>query len=156
LGRAIGLAPGQEFDLTDKSLYQPFAAITVDEALTRAYAARSDYQALEAEVRAAEFARKAAGAEYLPSLRVNADYGVGGKNPASSTQVYDARATLTIPIFQGRTVPGDIAQADARLDQSRERLDSLHAQIDADVRTALLKLQSSSDLVTVARSNMDL
>ncbi len=47
-------------------------------------------------------------------------------------------------------------QADARLEQSRERLDNLRAQIDSDVRAALLNLQSSADLVKVARSNIDL
>jgi outer membrane protein TolC len=47
-------------------------------------------------------------------------------------------------------------QADARLEQSRERLDNLRAQIDSDVRTALLNLQSSADQVNVARSNIDL
>ncbi len=46
-------------------------------------------------------------------------------------------------------------QADARLEQSRERLDNLRAQIDSDIRTALLNLQSSADLVNVARSNID-
>ena len=156
LSRAIGLAPGQEFDLTDKSPSQPFTGITLDEALTRAYVSRADYQAAMANVRAAEFARKAAGAGYLPSLAFNADYGVAGANPASASQVFDARGTLIIPIFQGRTVRGDILQADARLAQSREQMDSIRAQIDADVRTALLNLQSSADLVTVARSNMDL
>ena len=34
-----------------------------------------------------------------------------------------------------------------RLDQSRERLDNLRAQIDSDVRTALLNLQSSAEQV---------
>ena len=47
-------------------------------------------------------------------------------------------------------------QADARLEQSRERLESLRAQIDADVRTALFNLQSSAEQVAVARSNIDL
>jgi outer membrane protein TolC len=32
----------------------------------------------------------------------------------------------------------------------------MRAQIDSDVRTALLNLQSSADLVSVARSNIDL
>ncbi len=42
-----------------------------------------------------------------------------------------------------------------RLEQSRERLDNLRAQIDSDVATALLNLQSSADQVNVARSNID-
>jgi outer membrane protein TolC len=156
VARVIGLAPGQEFELTDKSPYQPFEGITVDEALKRAYASRSDYQAAVSDVRSADFSRKAAVAGYFPSLAFNADYGTGGAHLSTGTPVFDIRGTLTIPIFQGGSVHGDILQADARLDQSQERLDNLRSQIDSDVRAALLNLQASEDLVNVARSNIDL
>jgi outer membrane protein TolC len=156
VARVLGLAPGQEFELTDKSPYQPMDSITVDEALKRAYDSRSDYKAAMADVRAAQFSRRAATAGYLPSLSFNADYGAGGAHPSTATQVYDVRGTLTIPIFQGGSVHGDVLQADARLEQSRDRLENLRAQIDSDVRTALLNLQSSAELVSVARSNVDL
>jgi outer membrane protein TolC len=156
VARVLGLAPGQEFELTDKSPYQPMEGITVDEALKRAYDSRSDYKAAMADVRAAQFSRRAATAGYLPSLSFNADYGAGGAHPSTATQVYDVRGTLTIPIFQGGSVHGDVLQADARLEQSRDRLENLRAQIDSDVRTALLNLQSSAELVSVARSNVDL
>lgn len=156
VARVIGLAPGQEFEFMDKSPYQPFEGITVDEALKRAYASRSDYLAAMTDVRAAEFIRKAAVSGYLPSLAFNADVGAAGSHPSTATQVFDVRGTLLIPIFTGGSVHGDVLQADARLEQSRERLDNLRAQIDADVRTALLNLQSSADLVNVARSNIDL
>ena len=156
VARVIGLAPGQEFEFTDKAPYQAIDAITVDEALGRACASRSDYQAAMTDVRAAEFARKAAVAGYLPSLSFNADYGLGGSHPSTATPVADVRGTLTIPIFQGGSVHGDVSQADARLEQSRERLENLRAQIDSDVRAALLNLQSSADQVKVARSNIDL
>src|ERR1700723_2588862 len=156
LGLVIGLAPGQEFELTDKSPYQPLEDITVDEALQRAYASRSDYQAAMSDVRAAEFSRKSALAGYLPSLSFNGDYGAGGAHPSNATQVFDVRGTLSIPIFQGGSVHGDVLQADARLEQTRERLDNLRAQIDSDIRTALLNLQSSEEQVNVARSNIDL
>lgn len=156
LARVIGLSPEQEFELTDKSPYQPFEMVTVDEALKRAYASRSDYQAAMTDVRAAEFSRKAAVAGYLPSLSFNADYGAAGSHPSTATQVFDVKGTLSIPIFQGGSVHGDVLQADAKLAQTRERLDNLRAQIDADVRTALLNLQSSAELVNVARSNITL
>ena len=156
VARVIGLAPGQEFELTDKALYEPFEGVTVDEALKRAYASRSDYQAAMLDVRAAEFSRKAAVSGYLPSLSMNADYGLGGAHPSTATPVADVRATLSIPIFQGGSVHGDVLQAEARLDRSRERLENLRAQIDSDVRTALLNLQSAADQVNVTRSNIDL
>jgi outer membrane protein TolC len=156
VARVIGLAPGQELEFTDKSPYQPFDGITVDEALKRAYATRSDYQAAMTDVHTAEFSRKAAVAGYFPSLSFTADYGLGGTHPSTARQVFDVRGTLTIPIFQGGSVHGDVLQADARLEQSRERLENLRAQIDSDVRTALLNLQSSAEQVNVARSNIDL
>ena len=154
--RVIGLATSQEFDLTDKSLYQPLDNLTVDAALTRAYAGRSDYRAAESAVRAAELSRKAAVAGYFPSLSFGADYGTGGAHPSDSTRVYDVRGTLSIPIFTGNSVHGEIQQADARLEQSRERLENLRAQVEADVRTAFLTLQSSAEQVKVAQSNIEL
>jgi outer membrane protein TolC len=156
VARVIGLAPGQEFELTDKSPYQPFNSLTLEEALKRAYAARSDYLAAMTDVRAAEFSRKAAVAGYLPSLAFSADVGAAGAHPSTATQLFDVRGTLSIPIFQGGSVHGDVLQADARLQETRERLDNLRAQIDSDIRTALLNLQSSAELVNVARSNIDL
>ncbi|HUB01359.1 MAG TPA: TolC family protein [Terriglobales bacterium] len=156
VARVIGLAPGQEFELTDKSPYQPFEGLTVEEALKRAYESRSDYRAAEADVRAAELSRKAAFAGYFPSLSFGADYGLGGAHPSDATTVADVRGTLSIPIFTGGSVHGDVLQADARLEQSRERLESLRAQVESDVRTALLNLQSSAEQVEVARSNIDL
>jgi outer membrane protein TolC len=156
VARVIGLAPGQKFELTDKSPDQPFEGLVLDEALKRAYASRSDYQAAMTEIRAAEFTRQAARAGYLPSLGFNADYGTAGAHPSTATQVFDVRGTLSIPIFQGGSVRGDILQADAKLEQSRERLANLRAQIDSDVRAALLNLQSSAEQVNVARSNIDL
>lgn len=156
VSRVIGLATSQDFDLTDKSLYQPIESLTVDEALRRAYASRSDYRAAESAVRAAELSRKAAVAGYFPSLSFGADYGTGGAHPSDSTRVYDVRGTLSIPIFTGNSVHGDIQLADARLEQSRQRQENLGAQIEADVRTALLNLQSSAQQVDVAHSNIEL
>jgi outer membrane protein TolC len=157
LSRVIGLAPGQQFELADKSPYEPFAGMTVEEALKRAYESRSDFQAVLADVRSAEYSRKAASAGYLPSFAVSADYGLAGTIPNLSTHgVFDARGTLTIPIFQGGRVHGDVLQADARLVQTRQQLENLRAQIDTDVRTALLNVESGEEQVAVARSNIDL
>ena len=40
--------------------------------------------------------------------------------------------------------------------ESRERVENLRAQIDTDVRTALLNVESAEEEVTVAESNIDL
>jgi outer membrane protein TolC len=157
LARTIGLAPGQQFDLTDKSPYSPFQGMTVDEAEKEAYAQRSDFQAASADVRAAEYSKRAAEAEHYPSLSVTGDYGAASKLPnVSASSVYDVRGTLSIPIFAGNQAHGDIEVADAKLQQARDRLENLRGQIDSDVRTALLNIQSAQDQVTVAQSNIAL
>jgi outer membrane protein TolC len=156
LARTIGLAPGQQFELTDKSPYQPFDMLTVDQALKQAYDSRSDYQAALASVRAAEYSRQAAVAGYFPTLSFTSDYGIAGQHFDKNHGVFDVRGTLNIPIFTGGAVRGEILQADAQLEQSRQRLEDLRGQIDADVRTALLNLESASELVTVAQSNVEL
>ncbi|MFY9804771.1 MAG: TolC family protein [Candidatus Acidiferrales bacterium] len=157
LARVIGLAPGQEYDLTDKSPYEPFTGLTLEEALQRAYASRSDYQAASATLRAAEYTRKSARAEYYPSLSFSGDYGLAGTYETLATHgVFDVRGTLSIPIFQGGKVHGDELVADAQVEQNRQKLENIRAQIDADVRTAFLNLQSSAQQVEVAKSNIDL
>ena len=156
VSRVIGLAPSQDFDLTEKSPYQPLENLTIDQALARAYTSRSDYRAAASTARAAELSRKAAVAGYFPSLSFGADYGTGGAHPSEATRVYDVRGTLSIPIFTGNSVHADIQQADARLQEARERLDNLRAQIEGDVRTAVFNLESSAEQVKVARSNIDL
>ena len=104
-------------------------------------------------MRAADYSKRAAEGEYPPSLSLSADYGLATTlSTYASHGVFDVRGTLSIPIFLGGKVHGDVLQADARLAQSRQRLDSLRAQIDTDVRTALLNLQSAEEQVVVARS----
>ncbi|HEV3482251.1 MAG TPA: TolC family protein [Candidatus Acidoferrales bacterium] len=157
LARVIGFAPGQQFELTDKSPYQPFLGITLEAALKQAYDSRSDFKAASEDVRAAEYSRKAAEAGYLPSLSVSADYGLAGTVPQLSTHgVFDVRGTLAIPIFQGGKVHGDVLEADARLEKSREHLEDLRGQIDQEVRTALLNVESAEEEVAVAQSNIAL
>ena len=70
--------------------------------------------------------------------------------------MFVAGATLSIPIFAGGRTHADVLQAEATLRQSRQQLDSLRAQIDYDVRTALLDLAAAADQVQVARSALDL
>jgi outer membrane protein TolC len=156
LARVIGLPTGQEFALIDKVPFEPLAALSVDDATQRAYASRSDYQAALQQVRAAEYSRKAATAEYFPTVDIAGNYGAAGVNVGDSRGVFEVGATLAIPVFQGGKVHADVLQSEATLRQSRQQLDNLRAQIDFDVRTALLDLTSAADQVEVARSSVDL
>jgi outer membrane protein TolC len=156
LGRAIGLPSGQEFDLTDKVPYEPLAALSLDESLQRAYASRSDYQAAQQQLRAAQLFRNAATAENYPTIDLDANYGDSGVTPGNSHGVFEVAGTLRIPIFQGGKIHADVLQAEAQLKQNQQQLANLRGQIDYDVRTALLDLNAAADQVEVARSTVDL
>jgi len=157
LARVIGLPKGQEFRLTDSVPYAPLESLTLDQALKQAYAARPDYLSAQAQVRAAELARRAAAAENYPSLSTAADFGdIGNPNFGTSHETFSFAVTLNVPVFQGSRVRADKLQADAAWRQRQAELADLEGKIDDDVRTAFLNLKSSSDLVGVAKSNMDL
>lgn len=156
LARTIGLPPGQEFKLTDVAPYQPLTTMGLEASLQRAYALRSDYQAAQQQVRAAEHYRQAATAEYFPTLQIAADYGDIGVTPDNSHGTFTASGTLKIPIFQGGKVRADTLQAEANLRQAQQQRDDLRGRIDYEVRSALLDLQSAAERVEVARSSVDL
>jgi outer membrane protein TolC len=156
LGRVIGLPLGQEFALTEQMPYQPLTALGLEESLRRAYISRSDYLAAVQQVRAAEHFRSAATAEHYPTLDLSGNFGDLGVTPGNSHSVFQASATLNIPIFAGGKTHGEVLQAEATLRQSRQQLDNLRGQIDYEVRKALLDLASAAEQVEVARSSVDL
>jgi outer membrane protein TolC len=156
LGRVIGLPPGQEFALTTEAPYEPLATATLEDDLQRAYAARPDYLAAAQQVRSAEQFRRAATAEYYPSLDMAGNYGAAGIRPGSSHGVFEVGATLSIPIFAGGRTHADVLEAEASLRQSRQQLEDLRGQIDYEVRAARLDLTAAADQVEVARSSVDL
>ena len=156
LARAIGLPPGQKFEITTHAPYQELTPSSLDEAIQSAYKARPDFQSQMYQVRSAELERKAASAERYPSLGVEVDYGLSGVNPGSSHGTVDAAATLRIPIFQGGRVHGDILRADASLTRERQRMEDLRARIDQEVRDVYLDLEAAAQEVSVEKNAITL
>ncbi len=107
-------------------------------------------------MRAADQFRRAATAEHFPSLNFAGNYGAAGVNLGESHGVFEVGATLAIPIFAGGRAHADALEAEATLRQNRQQLENLRAQIDYEVRTALLDLAAAADQVEVARSSLDL
>jgi outer membrane protein TolC len=156
LARVIGLPAGQEFTLTDTVPYAPLEGVTLKKMLQDSYRNRADYRSTQLEVRAAERAKKAAAAENYPTITTSANYGDIGPNFGSSHGTFAASVSLNIPIFQGTRVKADVLKADAELQRRRAELNDLRGRIDQEVRSALLDVNSASDLVKVAKSNMNL
>ena len=156
VARIIGLPPGQDFVLTEKAPYQELTPLPLETYLQRAYTVRPDYLAGQAQVRAAELSKQSAAAGRYPSVDINANYGDIGVTPANSNGTWQVNGGITIPIFAGNRVHGDLLAADAQLRQARSQLEDLRGRIDFDVRTALLDLNAAAEQVAVARSSVDL
>jgi outer membrane protein TolC len=163
LARLIGLPPSDAYDLAGGLPPSGPVDLNFEHALTQAVENRFDLKAAEAQLRAAQHTKMAATAERIPSLDVSADYGAIGTNPAQSHGTFTFVGTLRVPIWNGGKTEGSIEQADAALEQRRAELDDTHGRIEADVRQALLDLQTTRkqmDLATnnkrVARETLDL
>jgi outer membrane protein TolC len=156
LARLLGLPLGLDIEIAEKLQAVPSAVAPVDELVQRSLATRQDLKSAEAQLRAAEEARKAAGAEHLPSATVNGYYGMQGVNPNTGNGVFQATAAVNIPIFNGGRIHADTVQADAVVDQRRAELSNERGAVELDVRNAYIDLNVANDQVGTAESNRKL
>ena len=161
LARTIGLPLEQKFTLADQTAFSGMDSLNLDglepEAeIAKARENRADRAALSEQTKAGEDEHKAAKDDRLPTLRANADYGDIGVNVRHSHGTGDAVGTLSIPILNEAELRGESLYTGAQLDALKAELSDKNAQIDADVRDALLDLKASRKQVEVARSNVDL
>lgn len=156
LDRTIGLPLDQKFEVVDKEPYQAFDQVDVNQAIQQAHANRKDLQALLEQTRAAAEMRKAATAERYPTFTANADYGDIGVNVRHSHGTGDATGMVSVPVFKEYALRGDAEQAQSQLDTANAQWSDAKAQVDADVRDALLDIQSAQQSVEVARSSVEL
>ncbi len=156
LARSIGLPLDQQFELVDKTPYAAFDQPDVQGEIRQALANRKDRQASAEQTASLTEQRKAATADRLPSVKVNADYGDIGVNVRHSHGTFDASGILTIPIFKEAQFRGEAQMAQSQLDQQKAQQSDLDAQIEADIRDALLDIAAAESQVQVSHSNVDL
>jgi outer membrane protein TolC len=156
LARTIGLPLAQKYNLADKAPYAAFDQVDLESVLKQAHLNRKDLQAMVEQTKSAEEQRKAATAERYPKVTTNVDYGLIGVNFGSSHGTVDATGAVSIPVFKEFALRGEAEQAQAQLDTQRAQQSDANAQVDADVRDALLDIQSAQRQVEVARSSVDL
>jgi len=156
LARLTGLPLSINLQITEKLQILPADATSVEDAVRLSLAQRQDLKSAEAQLRAAEEARKAAGAEHLPSATVGGYYGLEGVNPNQGNAVFQASATLNIPIFNGGRMRADAMQADAVVTQRRAELSNERGAVELDVRNAYIDWTVANDQVITAESNRKL
>ena len=101
-------------------------------------------------------AQKAVKYQYLPTVGVSGFYGVLGETTGSYHGVFSAGGSLRFPIFDEGQLRGQREVATAQTIALRHQIDALKSTIEAQIRSSMLDVQSSEELVKVARSNVAL
>ncbi len=156
LARAIGLPLDQKFALTDTAPYKALDNLDPDAAFNQAVNTRKDLAAAAEQVKAGEAEKKAAVADQYPTVAISGDYGDIGTTPGHSHGTYTATGQISAPILQIARNRGEQQVAEAQLQQSKARLSDQVQQVNADIRSSILDIQSAAKLVDAARSNLDL
>lgn len=156
LNRLIGLAADQPLQLTDAVPFHELEALPLETARQVAYKRRKDLLSLEAQLRSAELQRRAIRYERLPVVKVNGYYGVLGETRGLYHGVFVAQGGLDFPIFQEARIRGDAEVADAQLSSLRSQRNSLRADIEQQIRSSMLDVNTSNQLVRDATSNVNL
>ncbi len=157
-----------DFDVSDPAAYGTECsvdpcAIVPPIMIQSALAARSDYRAAQASVRAAQLEVKSIEATRLPTFRVRADDGPSGTAPVHSVNVYSVTGSIAFPIFTGGRIRGQIHDAEGALQDAAAALDKTRAQIETEVLTAmsgvdwaLKEVQTSEENVGLSRQEVEL
>jgi outer membrane protein TolC len=156
LKREIGIEPGQKIALSDPAPYSELAAQTPAEVMTVAYKNRQDYQRVQNEAVEYKAINLAYRLQRLPTVSFNGYYGTATVNGAGTRGNFAAAGAVSVPLFREAGLRGDEDASRAQLRATQAELDDLRSAIELQVRSALLDVDATQQLVTVARSNREL
>jgi len=128
----------------------------VQPSIELALAERQEWKALESEIKAAEYQKKASQDSRLPSLRFDGDFTYLGTSGNTTLPTYTYQASVNMPLFTGGRIHAEIVRADLEIKKLGQQKDDLRNQIALDVKTALLNLQSARNEVQVANLGVQL
>jgi outer membrane protein TolC len=157
--RAMGVGPTTGVVIAD-ALGPRTAAGAVpadaDAAVRAAFANRPELRSAEQAERAARLSAAAVRAERLPRLDLAADYGLSGLNPVDAFPTYSLAVQVSVPVFDGFRREARQEQQQLAAQEARVRAGDLRAQVEADVRSALLDVATGEDQQRIAAERLRL
>jgi outer membrane protein TolC len=156
LARVIGLPLDQAFRLTDTEPYKALDNVDPQAAFAQAVKSRKDLAAQSEQVEAAQSLKKAAFADQLPTAKVSGDYGDIGETVNHSHGTYTVTGKVEAPVLEIAKDRGEQDVADTQYVQAKDKLADQIQQVNADIRDAVLDIQSAAKLVEASKSNVDL
>src|SRR6266567_2082243 len=156
LSRLLNLDPRQAIELGDSLSFfdtpQPEVTLSIEAALGE----RQEWKALESQIKAAEYQKKASQDSRLPSLRFDGNFSYVGTSSSTTLPTYTYQASVNLPLFTGGRIHAEIVRGDLEIRKLEQQRDDLRNQIALDVKTALLNLQSARNEVQVANLGVQL
>jgi outer membrane protein TolC len=153
LARNIGVNLAIPVVLADVLAYEPVPTPDIAASVTAALGNRSDYLSLLRQRDQQVELQKASRARSWPRLSVSGDYGGTGLTLPSITSTGSLQGVLSLTVFD-HDRKGERAEIEARLQRLNSQIADLRAQIEEDIREALLNLESTGSEVRVAEEGL--
>jgi outer membrane protein len=149
LNNAIGVPDAPEYSLDNTLLFEKYEA-DLQEALKKAYEARTDLRSLMMKVEAGNQSMELAKKGYYPYVTGNAGWGYVGQDfPLDKS--WNVGATLNVPLFSGFLTKNQVAEEKATLDVLKDNEQSLRLQIRLEVEQAYSNLMEATDGIATAQ-----
>ena len=152
LARTLGLPVGTPVVLTDSlsGFSTRVVAPAETDAVAKAGRARSDLIAINELAMVAERQLAALRAEQLPALSLFADQGLNGKATEHLLNTYTWGIQLSVPVFDGFRRQGRMDEQRSAIRELDVKRRDLADQAAADVRSALLDVRASTELLSAS------
>ena len=151
LQRAVGLPLARGVVLKDAPGFAPAEPPQAEAALQAARADRWELRIAEERFSSARAQWRAEQSQRLPAVALTGDVGLSGPDPDSRARTTgSAGVALQLPIFTGGDIAGRVREADSRRAAAEVRLADLRAQVEEDVRLALIDLGDAVERVDTA------
>jgi outer membrane protein TolC len=150
----LGLSDAAHVQPTDSLQRQRAVLDTVD--VRRLNRTRSDMRALRARADAAQAQVRAAWTAFLPSLNARGSYAWNGDSVfGTEGEGYTVGAALTWDVFSGFEQIGSAQEAEARLQQSRIRIEQQALHNQAAVAEALREVRAARQQIAQTQTAVD-
>jgi outer membrane protein len=156
LSKLLNLDPRQRVELGDSLSFFDTPQPEVEPSILSALSERQEWKALEEQLKAAGYQKKASRDSRLPTLNFNGNWAYEGSSSTTGIPTYNYQAGVSVPIFTGGRIHAEIVKADLEIQKLEQQEDDLRNQIALDVKTALINLDSARNQVTVANLGVQL
>ncbi len=143
LKRILRLPLAEDITLSDSLGRDSETWPNIDEALNTAMTNRLEIRAALEQISYRKHKLKAAEYKRLPKIEVDGEYGVSGLTPNENGNVGYAGITVSLPVWQGGSLQGQIEQQVQAKREDEIKLADLRQKIEEDVRLAYETLKSS-------------